>query len=254
MNEQDLINSQVQVKEQSFKELENQILEAAKTTTIGTIADTRIQDTEVTTPVQVIEEETKVTEDPILAELERVKGQTHGKTPQEKAAFALKLQAQRLKDQGLDIAEILGIKQEKEEIEEENEEKPLTRKDIEQLLGQSKPKEKSAVELAQEENVSDTEKELTLYYLENIIRPSGNANDDLKNAKTMVNSVRNSKIMEMQNLKPEAKSFSNASSIEIKNTTQNIQLTPEEDLFYRQSQKDGIPFTKEEIIKMTRKQ
>lgn len=250
MNEQELLNSQVQAKEQSFKELENQILEASKHTTIGTIADTKIQETEVVTPVQSTEATTEVTEDPIKAELERVKGQTHGKTPQEKAAFAFKLQAQKLKEQGIDVADILGIKPQTEEVEDsEEEEKPLTRKDLEAILSQVKPKEKTASELANEIE-SESERELTLYYLDNVIKSSGNAAEDLRNAKTMVNSVRNSKILEMNSLRPEAKTYSSASSVEIKKTTDNIQLTPEENMFYLQSKKDGIPMSKEEILKM----
>ena len=255
MNEQEMLANQVQAKEQSFKELENQILEAAKTTTIGTIADTRITESEVTTPVQTqaAEVTTEEAEDPIKAELDRVKGQTHGKTPQEKAAFAFKLQAQKLKEQGVDVADILGIKpQVNEEQDEPEEEKPLTRKDIETLLSQVKPKEKSAVELIQEEQISESEKELATYYLENVIKSSGNAQEDIKNAKLMVNSVRNSKIMEMNSLRPEAKSYSSASSIEI-SKKQDIQLTQEEQTFFNQFAKDGIPMTKEEIIKMTRK-
>ncbi len=209
---------------------------------------------ETTQQVPVTQEiETTETPDPIKAELERIKGQTQGKTPQEKFAYKLKLEAQRAKSMGLDVNEILGIKKE-DSYQDEEEEKPLTRKDLEQILNNVKPKTQTATDLAMAiEN--EAERELHLYYIENVIRQSGDAEQDFKMAKTMVDAIKLKNKATLDNLKPEAKAHSTASSFQPSKTSNvdNFKLTHEEEMLYRDAQIRGINFTKEEILNMRKK-
>jgi hypothetical protein len=204
--------------------------------------ETKVED--VITPTTV------VTEDPIKSELERIKGQTQGKSPKEKFEYKLQRELAQAKEMGIDIAELAGIKT--QPIEDNvAEEKPLTRKDLEQIL-QSRPSQtKSATEMAMEiEN--EAERELHLHYLENAIRPSGNAEQDFQTAKVMVNGIKMQNQLKLNSMKPETISHSTASSFtpEKKETFDNQKLTREEEMFLTDARIRGVALTKEEIIMM----
>lgn len=207
-----------------LKQLEDAI-KAAGTST----AENTVTTTETPTQTQAVEVKEEVTEDPIKAELEKVNKRKEGRTEEEKAEYTFKNIAKRLIDLGKDPAELLGVKP-KEEEEVDEEDRPLTKKDLESILSQvNKPKEKTATELAYERIQDENQRELALYYLDNVIKPSGNSDEDLRNAQAMVNAVRNQKVLEMQALKPEAKTLNTARSIEINKTNTNtIELSPEE--------------------------
>lgn len=192
-------------------------------------AENTVTTTETPTQTQAVEVKEEVTEDPIKAELEKINKRKEGRTEEEKAEYTFKNIAKRLKDLGKDPAELLGVKP-KEEEEINDEDRPLTKKDLESILSQvNKPKEKTATELAYERIQDENQRELALYYLDNVIKPSGNSDEDLRNAQAMVNAVRNQKVLEMQALKPEAKTLNTARSVEINKTNTNtIELSPEE--------------------------
>ena len=192
-------------------------------------AENTVTTTETPTQTQAVEVKEEVTEDPIKAELEKINKRKEGRTEEEKAEYTFKNIAKRLKDLGKDPAELLGVKP-KEEEEINDEDRPLTKKDLESILSQvNKPKEKTATELAYERIQDENQRELALYYLDNVIKPSGNSDEDLHNAQAMVNAVRNQKVLEMQALKPEAKTLNTARSVEINKTNTNtIELSPEE--------------------------
>jgi len=206
-------------------------------------------------PVQEVPAQTQVAEtteivDPIKSELERVKGQTGGKTPAEKMAYKLKLEAQRAKEMGVDINEVLGIKPQ-EETSEDYEDKPLTRKDIEELLRKNnQPQVKSAFEIINE-IPDEAEKELNLYYLENVINPNLPEEEKVKTAQTMVNAIKLKNQVVLNNIAPTPRGHSTANSVQIqRNQTDNQQLSKEEELFFRDAKIRGISLSKDEIIKM----
>lgn len=179
-----------------------------------------------TETVETKVEETKVetVEDPLKVELERVKSK---KTPQEKAKDSLFFNAEQAKKLGLDPAEILGIKPKEEVVEEDD--KPVTRKDLTELLQSIKTTNavKSAQEMAGE--ISDeTERELTLYHIENTIKSTGDPKEDLRLARALTNSVRNSLIQEEAGRKPQAKTHSSASGGGMAEVKPQVVLTPEE--------------------------
>lgn len=208
-----------------LKQLEDAI-KAAGTSPAETQSGTT---TETLTQTQAVEVKEEISEDPIKAELEKINKRKEGRTEEEKAEYTFKNIAKRLKDLGRDPAELLGVKAREEEVIDD-EDKPLTKKDLESFLSQvNKPKEKTATELAYEKIQDENQRELALYYLDNVIKPSGNSDEDLRNAQAMVNAVRNQKVLEMQALKPEAKILNSARSIEINKTNTNtIELSPEE--------------------------
>jgi len=192
-----------------------------------------------TQPVEPEVTPTEPTEDPLKVELERVRSK---KTPQEKAKDSLFFNAQKAKELGLDPAEILGLKPKEEEVEEDD--KPVTRKDLLEALSAIKTSTaiKTAEELAQEIQ-SETERELTLYHIQNTIKSTGDPKEDLRLARAITNSARNSQILEEQARKPEAKSHSSSSSGGAMTPEPQIVLTPEEKAFLATGH-----ITKEEIL------
>lgn len=196
---------------------------------------------------EVTTETTVVTEDPIKTELERVKGQTQGKTPQEKFEYKLKLQLSQAKEMGIDIAELTGLKA--DQSENEDEDKPLTRKDLQEILKSNKPQSKSATEMAMEiEN--EAERELHLYYLDNKVNPNLTDAEKFQTAKDMVDSIKLKNQMGLTNIKPQVQNHSTASSFQPNQNANvdNQKLTAEENYILNDAQKRGIPLTKEDIL------
>ena len=107
---------------------------------------------------------------------------------------------------------------------------------------------KTAIQLAGEiEN--ETERELTLFHLNNSIKSTGNPNEDLRLARALVNDVKNRQILEEIARKNPPKTHSNASGVDAIVNYDDTELTPQEKLFL------GKPFnmTKEAIIKARKK-
>ncbi len=103
---------------------------------------------------------------------------------------------------------------------------------------------KTAMQLADEIG-DETEKELVKYYLENRIQPSGNPQEDLKDARRMVNAVKNEQIIQEVKRKTPAKTHSNGTGAPALDNEIKGELTAEEKVFL------GKPFnlSKEQIIK-----
>lgn len=211
------------------------------------VVENKVQQPVKDTPVQTQATEVIQTEDPIKAELERVKGQTQGKTPAEKMAFKLKLEAQRAKEMGIDIQSVLGIKStDTSDTETEDlEDKPLTRKDIQDIIKTvTKPETKSVHDfLSTIEN--DAERELTEYYLNNKIKSSGDPEADFNDAKMLVDAIKVKNNIQLQNIRPQAQSYSTGHSVQpnvTKNTSQK-RLSPDEEYLIRDAKARGIDLT-----------
>lgn len=125
-------------------------------------------------------------QDPIKAELEKVR---KPKTEAEKAAYSLVSNAKRVKELGLDPKSILGF--ETPTVEDDT---PVTHGDLKRI--QQTEAQKTALILAEEQIQNEDERELTKYHLENTIKPSGDPKSDLRNARALVNSVKNSQFAE----------------------------------------------------------
>lgn len=198
--------------------------------------ETKVETEEVKTEP----EETKVDE-PLKTELERVKGK---KTAAEKARDSLYFNAIEAKKLGIDptkderLKDIFGITKE-EEVEDED--KPLTKKELMEILSKNQAA-KTAEQLATDIQ-DEIERELVLHHIQNTIRSTGDPQEDLRNARALANSARNAKIMEEMARKPEAKSHSSASSQSGQPAEPQVVLTAEEQAYLA----TGV-ITKEEIL------
>ncbi len=183
------------------------------------------------------EAKTKAEQDSLKIELERVKNAGE-KTEKEKAEYTLKKNAERVKALGGTPEEVLGIRT--EEIEEDDD-KPITVGMYKKLQRDSATK--SALQLA-DDIQSETERELVKYHLENTIKPTGNPTEDLRLARTLTNAAKNAQIMEEINRKIPAKTFSSGSGVDRKQEQELGELTAVEKKFL------GKPWkmTKEQII------
>lgn len=142
-------------------------------------------------------------QDAVKTELERIQ-RKEPKTEAEKAAFALKKNAERAKELGLDPATILGVAQ-SPQAEDDN--APVT-------VGMLKKRDadaaaKTALQLA-DELTDEHVRELTKHHLQHSIVPSGNPQDDMRKALAIVSTVKNSQILEEFNRKPVASGHSGA--------------------------------------------
>jgi hypothetical protein len=182
------------------------------------------------------ETEVETERDPLKIELEKIQ-KKEGRTELEKAQYSLRKNAERLRELGGEPETILGIP--KEETEDDA---PVTRSELKKIIESTATK--TALQLADE--ISDpTERELTKYYLENRVVPSGNPQEDLRDARRIVNSVKNEQIVHEINRKTDAKKYSNSSGVPAKDNEVKGELTKEEILFTQK------PFnlTKEQILK-----
>lgn len=192
-------------------------------------------------------ETTEGTEDPIKSELDRIKGQTQGKTPKEKFEYKLQREIAQAKEMGIDVSQFVV----KPQIDDEDGEKPLTRKDLEEAIRNVKPQSKSAVEMANE-ITNEAERELHLHYLDNKINPNLTEDEKFQTAKDMVNGIKLKNQINLSNIKPEVRTHSTGSSFQpnIKQTFDKEKLTPEEIYIMEDANKRGVPISKEEILKM----
>lgn len=131
-------------------------------------------------------------QDPVQVELEREERRTEGRTEVEKASFSLKKNAERLRELGGSPEDILGIKKDAEP-EELTDDTPLTLGAFKRL--QREESHRSAHQLVDALDADDHTKNLVKKYLERV-KPSGDAQEDLRFALLAVNSVKNSLIAE----------------------------------------------------------
>lgn len=186
-----------------------------------------------------VETEVKVDaeQDPLKTELERV--QTSGRSELEKAEYSLKKNAERLKELGGDPNDVLGIRT---DFADDEDDRPLTIGAFKKI--QQASSTKTALQLA-DEIQNETERELTKYHLNNSIKSTGTPSEDLKLAKALVNAVKNSQILEEVARKTDPKKHSSASGADAKQPDElKGELTKEEMMFM----KKPFSLTKKQIL------
>ena len=184
------------------------------------------EEAQVETKVEV-ETETKVDteQDPLKTELERVQNKSKY-SEKEKAEHSLKKNAERLKELGGDPTDILGIKV---ETPNEDDDTPLTIGTWRKM--QQETTAKTALQSA-DEIQNETERELVKYHLQNTIKSTGIPSEDLKLARALVNAVKNTQIIEETTRKTPAKTHSNSSGVDGKQEKEVI-YTPDELAFMK---------------------
>ena len=153
----------------------------------------------------------KADQDPLKTELDKVQGQK--RTKLEKLQYRKKLIDEQLKDLGADDEPVV-----------EDDEQPLTRGEFKKM--QAQEAQKTALQIA-DEIPNQTERELVKYHLENTIRSTGNPQQDLSLARSIVNDAKNRQILEEQQRKGQSSSQSSGSGAPVRHEAPT-ELTPEE--------------------------
>lgn len=127
---------------------------------------------------------------PVHTELNKIKAKGKGKTELEKLEYTeRKLQERKkelLAEQGINT-DVSG-----------DDSTPITKADL--LKWEKEKSQKTALEMA-EDVEDDAERELLKHHLTSTIRPSGNPKDDFKHAQSLVNTVKNSQLLELASKK-----------------------------------------------------
>lgn len=177
-------------------------------------------------------------ENPIEAELNRETGKQ--RTPAEKAAYALRKNAESVAALGLDPAEVLGLNHEAPVAVDKD--APVTVGMLEAM--QKEQAQKTALQLADE--IADPhERELTKKYLVERVKPSGDAHEDLRFARLAVNAVKSKQIVEEVNRAGQPRSFSSGAGAPPSSVEKEVEFTPLE-LSYM---KPPFNLTKEQVLK-----
>ena len=132
-------------------------------------------------------------------ELEKVQNKGEGRTKKEKLLYT----KQRVEEQ---LRELDG--DDADDLSDEDDDTPVTKGMLREM--QAKNVVKTALDLT-EDIADDTEKALVQYHIKNTIRTTGNPAEDLKLARAIVNSVKNSQIAEEVVRRGEAKQHSSSS-------------------------------------------
>jgi len=170
---------------------------------------------------------------PLQAELDRVEQHKSGRTKREKLEFTLN----RVQQQLAELEGEAGV----DTTVEVDKTKAVTFADLDRI--EHDRENRRAVDMA-ESITDDVERKLTIHYLENTIRPSGNADTDLANARAIVNAKRNALIAEEASRGTRPNSFVSAPGTPMRPTQEVFEPTAQETQFMR------APFnlTKEDII------
>lgn len=173
---------------------------------------------------------------PLKEELEKVQ-MSHGKrTEEEKLLYTFNRIQKQLKEKGIEVPT--------EEIthREDEDNRPLTVAEYKKL--KALDSEKTAMTLA--DNIDDEyERELVKHHISNTIKPSGNAEQDLKNARLLVNSIKNGKIIEEVQRKTTPKTHSTGSGQPAKQEEVTEEFSEQELTFMKK-----FNMTKDDILKV----
>lgn len=177
-------------------------------------------------------------QDPLKKELDKVQDQKK-RTKKDKLLYTFKRVKEQLKEEGVELDD--------PEVEDDeiNEDTPVTVGMLNEL--NKKEAVKTALELA--DTLTDaTERELVKYHLTETIKPSGNPQDDLGKALALVNSIKNTQLVEEISRKSDPKRFATGAGAPA--LSEGIfEPTPEEATFMK-----TMGLTKEDILKARKKE
>lgn len=176
--------------------------------------------------------------DPLQDELNRVQGRTSQFTPEEKATFNFKKKAEELTSMGIDPATVLGTTPAPQAAA--GDDAPVTIGMLKKI--QQEEAAKSALQLA-DGITNQTERDLVKWHLQNTIKTTGNPQQDLENAMSLVNAVKNKQIIEEIARKGTTKTYSTSGGA-APAVDPEVELTPIEQQFM-----DQFGLTKEQVIK-----
>lgn len=185
-------------------------------------------------------QETEAAENPLETELKRETGRQ--RTPEEKAAYALRKNAESVAALGLDPLEVLGLNNKAPQgFDTLDKDAPVTVGMLEAM--RQEQAQKTALQLADE--IADPhERELTKKYLVERVKPSGDAHEDLRFARLAVNSVKNTQVVEELNRAGTARSFGSGAGAPPGTTQKEPEFTELEKSYM----KPPFNLTKEQVL------
>lgn len=205
--------------------------------------ETKVEESEVVETEETETEKEEPSQNPVKTELEKVQKKGKGRTELEKAIFTKQQIEKR-------IAELKGETGE-ENLPEEDDSAPVTVGMLKKI--QKEQTVKTALSLAEEQITDQHELELTKYHLQNTIKPSGNAQEDFRNAQALVNAVKNKQILEEVGRKPKTVKRTSSGGSAPGKHEEAFEPTPEELKMMSFKGLDGKPLlTKEDVIKARR--
>lgn len=170
---------------------------------------------------------------PLQAELDRVEQHKSGRTKREKLEFTLN----RVKQQLSELDGEAGV----DTTVEVDKTKPVTFADLDRI--EHDRENRRAVDMA--DSIQDeVERKLTIHYLENTIKPSGNAETDLANARAIVNAKRNALIAEEASRGTRPNSYVSAPGAPMRPAQEVFEPT----LLEQQLMRAPFNLTKEDVI------
>lgn len=203
--------------------------------------ETKVEETEVVETDESSKE--PLQSDPVQVELEKIQKKGKGRSELEKAIFTKNQIEKR-------IAELKGETNQDEVPESDEDDAPVTVGMLKKI--QKQQNARTALAIAEEQITDDKELELVKYHLQNTIKPSGSATEDLRIARSIVNSVKNKIIIDEMSRKSPAKRTSSGGSSPGKHDDY-FEPTAEELKMMSFKGFDGKPLlTKEDILKSRR--
>lgn len=164
-----------------------------------------------------------LSQDPLKKERERIEKKGEGRTHKEKLLFSKK----KIDEELAKLNEDEGVTETDLDVDDA---KPLTVGDLKKFRREEA--KHTALQMADDIDDED-ERELTKHHLSHTIKPSGNPTEDLKNARTLVNSTKNQQIIEDVNRKRDPKNHASGAGAGAKKTDDVFTPTAEELSFMR---------------------
>lgn len=185
------------------------------------MTELKMEDLQEKAPASEAEQETTeqvVTEqDPLKIELEKVQ-KKEGRTHDEKILYKFNELKKEVKERGL-------LPEEADLIDVSDDEAPVTVGMLKKMQADSAIK--TSLQLADDIS-NETERELVKHHITNTIRSTGNPSEDLRLARAIVNEVRNRQILEENDRKIPAKTYSSGTSAPAKLADPEPEMTKEE--------------------------
>ena len=161
-------------------------------------------------------------DDPVEKELKKVREKGTGRTELEKALFT----KQQIEKRIADLSKDAGV----EDPISEDDEAPVTVGMLKKL--EKERSAKTSIQLA-DDIEDENERELVKHHIANTIKPSGNPQEDLKVARSIVNAVKNRQLIEEAQRKAPARTYSSGTGAPAKPSEGVFEPTAEEVQFMK---------------------
>jgi hypothetical protein len=197
------------------------------------------EDKKIETPPEGSQEQVP-SQNPLDDELSKIKEKSESRTKLEKLEYTKKRVESQLEEERKKLGVVIAPSGDDDE--------PLTLGKYRQI--KQEEAQQTAIQMA-DDIQDEKERELVKHHLSNTIKPTGNPNEDLRLARMLTNSVRNSTIIKESNRKGEPQSYRGSSAPAPYEPT--FEPTPEEAQMMSMKGLDGKPLLNIQDILKARK-